>query len=401
MVKNAKPGRHADGNGLYLYVKPTGGKSWVLRIQVAGQRRDIGLGTVDASPRASGKGEDSPIVMPILQRKVLSLAEARDKASMLRSAAKSGLDPVEERDRERKSIITFKAAAKIAHEALKEGWAEKGAKTFINSLEIHTFPVFGDKRVDAITAADITKALAPIWTSKPDMGRKVRQRIGTVLNFAHGKGWRATEAPGKSVTVGLPRQPQGTNYKAMPYADVPGLIWQIKADAPTTGRRALLFQILTAARPGEVRRARWGQIDLKNADWHRPADIMKGVHAAPHTVTLSSSAVALLSEIRGERESKPDDLVFSGQHGGLISDMTMTKVLRTAGHDYDVHAFRSSFRDWAAEKMPEIPDPVAEAAIAHIVPDKVVRAYKRTTFLDMRRQLLEAWGQFVMSQVQV
>jgi len=131
MVKNAKPGRHADGNGLYLYVKSTGGKSWVLRIQVAGQRRDIGLGTVDASPRASGKGEDLPIVMPILQRKVLSLAEARDKASMLRSAAKSGLDPIEERDRERKSLPRFKATAKIADEALKEGWAKKGAKTFI------------------------------------------------------------------------------------------------------------------------------------------------------------------------------------------------------------------------------------------------------------------------------
>ncbi|KQM57150.1 MULTISPECIES: tyrosine-type recombinase/integrase [unclassified Sphingomonas] len=394
-VKNAKPGRHADGDGLYLFVKPTGAKTWLLRVQVEGKRRDIGLGTVDVSSRAAGKGEASPIIIPILQRKILTLAEARDKAAMLRVAAKSGLDPVAERDRERLKIPKFRDAAKAAHLALKEGWSEKGAATFINSLETHTFKAIGDIRVDAVTAADISSALAPIWTTKVDMARKVRQRIGTVLNFAHGKGWRATEAPGRSVTVGLPRQPKGGNYLAMPYADVPAFVAGLVAQPSTTGRSALLFQIYTAARPGEVRGARWGQIDLDMREWNRPASLMKGNDASSHTVTLNDAAVALLKQTKGDATPKPDQLVFPGQRGGMLSDMTMNKVLRTAGQPFDAHGFRSSFRDWAAEKMPEIPDPVAEAALAHIVSDKVVRAYKRTTFVEMRRKLLGGWGEFL------
>lgn len=399
-ARNAKPGRHADGEGLYLLVKPSGAKTWVLRVQVDGKRRDIGLGTLDTSSRSPGKGEATPITIPLLQRKILTLAEAREKASMLRNAAKSGLDPILERDRERRSIPTFRAAAKSAHQALKEGWTEKGAQTFINSLQNHAFEKLGDKRVDAIASADITEALEPIWMAKPDMARKVRQRIGTVLNFAHSKGWRASEAPGRSVGVGLPRQPKGTNYAAMPYADVPGFVSKLRAEAPTAGRRALLLQILTAARPGEVRGARWEQIDLAAAEWKRPAELMKGVDADAHTVTLSNAAVALFEEIKQERAPKPSDLVFVGARGGKLSDMTMNKVLRTAKQPYDAHGFRSSFRDWAAEQMPEIPDPVAEAALAHVVPDKVIRAYKRTTFIEMRRKLLEAWGGYCVGSVQ-
>lgn len=394
-VKNAKPGRHADGQGLYLLVKPTGAKSWLLRVQTDGKRRDIGLGSLDVSPRASGRGEASPIVIPILQRKILTLAEAREKAAMLRVAAKSGLDPVAERDRERLRIPTFRETAKAAHLALKGGWSTKGADEFIRSLENHTFKVIGDVRVDAIAVADITSVLAPIWTTKPDMARKVRQRIGTVLNFAHGKGWRATEAPSRSVTVGLPRRPKGGNFRAMPYDDVPKFVAGLAAQPSTAGRSALLLQIYTAARPGEVRGARWGQIDLEKREWNRPASLMKGNDAAAHTVTLNDAAVALLTQMKGDETPKPDQLVFAGLRGGMLSDMTMNKVLRTAKQPYDAHGFRSSFRDWAAEKMPEIPDPVAEAALAHVVPDKVVRAYKRTTFLEMRRKLLDGWGKFL------
>jgi integrase len=392
-VKNAKSGRHADGDGLYLLVKPTGAKSWLLRIQVDGKRRDIGLGTADTSPRAAGKGEDSPIDIPILHRKLLTLAEAREKASMLRAAAKAGLDPIAERDKERKAAPTFRAAAKAAHEALKEGWTEKVAMTFIKSLENHAFEKIGNKRVDSITAADITAALTPIWTSKPDMARKVRQRIGTVLNFAHGKGWRSTEGPVRSVSVGLPRQPKGGNYAAMPYADLPNFVHELRSKAPTQGRRALLLLIFTAARPGEVRRGRWKQLDLSRQDWNRPADIMK--ERVPHTVTLNTPALELLEEIKAEREPKAGDLFFPNRTGNPLSDMTMNKVLRSAGLPFDAHGFRSSFRDWAAEMMPHIPDPVAEAALAHSVPDAVVRAYKRTQFLELRRQLLHAWGNFV------
>ncbi|MDE0878312.1 MAG: integrase arm-type DNA-binding domain-containing protein [Sphingomonas bacterium] len=395
-VKTAKPGRHADGDGLYLLVKPSGARSWVLRVQSDGKRRDVGLGGVEMSSRVTLKPTDEdPLPVPLLHRRILTLAEAREKSGLLRGAAKAGMDPIAERDRERTSVPTFAKAAAAAHQALKDGWADKGANTFIRSLETHAYPAMGTIRVDKITSADITTALTPIWTSKPDMARKVRQRIGTVLNFAHGKGWRPTEAPGRSVTVGLPRQPKGGNYEAMPYADVPSFVADLVAAPPTTGRAALLFLIFTAARPGEVRRAAWGQIDDAKADWNRPSSIMKGIDAPPHTVTLNSAALAVLSD-RRPSSAKADTLIFGNTAGGMISDMTMNKVLRTAGLSYDAHAFRSSFRDWAAEKMPEIPDPVAEAAIAHVVPDKVVRAYKRTVFLEMRRKLLEAWGKFVM-----
>lgn len=396
-VKNAKPGRHADGEGLYLMVKPTSAKSWLLRVQVEGKRTDVGLGSVDTSTKGAGQTDGSPIAIPILQRRVLTLGQAREKAGLLRSAAKSGLDPIAERDRERRAVPKFRDVAKDTHQALKEGWSVKGAKTFLSSLQNHAFPTLGDKRIDVITADDISTVLAPIWTTKPDMARKVRQRIGTVLNFAHGKGLRATEAPGKSVTVGLPRQPPGGNYSAMPYADVPSFVTDIRAKVSTNGRMALLFQIYTAARPGEVRAARWGQIDFAKRDWNRPAEMMKGVHAPPHTVTLNEGAVDLLKRLLGDREPLCDELIFPGQRGAMLSDMTLNKIIRAAGLPYDTHAFRSSFRDWAAEKMPEIPDPVAEAAIAHAVPDKVVRAYKRTNFVDMRRTLLQAWGSFVMS----
>jgi integrase len=152
--------------------------------------------------------------------------------------------------------------------------------------------------------------------------------------------------------------------------------------------------ILAPARPGETRTARWKHVDLQKKEWKRPAEVMK--NKKPHTVTLNAPAVALLRRLQQERSPKPDDLLFPGRGGSPLSDMTLTAALKTAKQPYDAHGFRSSFRDWAAEKMPEIPDPVAEAALAHVVPDKVIRAYKRTQFVEMRRKLLEAWGGFIV-----
>ena len=394
-IKSAKPGRHGDGGGLYLMVKPSGAKSWLLRIQAEGIRRDVGLGAVDVSPRIPG--EIRPLdSVPLLHRRTLSLADAREKARQLREMTKAGRDPIVERDRDRQGVPTFETAARDAHAALKDGWATKNAAAFLSTLEEHAFPKLGPLRVDRIEASDIRDMLAPIWLTIPVAAKKVRQRVGTVLSFAKSKGWRASEAPGRSVTVGLPRQPKGGNFDAMPYSDVPAFVAELSEKAPTKGRQALLMLIYTAARPGEVRNARWGQIDFEKRDWHRPGEMMKGADASSHTVTLNDAAVNLLEQLKGDRQPKPTELVFAGKTGAKLSDMTMNKVLRTAGLTYDAHAFRSSFRDWAAEKMPEIPDPVAEAALAHVVPDKVIAAYKRTKFVEMRRTLLEDWGMFVM-----
>lgn len=367
-VRNAKAGRHGDGGGLYLLVKASGARSWMLRVQRDGKRRDIGLGSVAA----------------------LNLSEARDKAAELRKHALNGRDPIAERDRDRRPLPTFKQAAHAAHQDLKSGWAPKHAAAFISSLEDHVFGTLGSRRVDTIDATHVRDLLAPIWTRIPSMARKIRQRIGTVLNYAHAKGWRAHEAPMKSVTLGLARQSGGRNFAAMPYAEVPDLMTAIRARQQTTGRDALMFLLLTAARSGEVRSARWSHVDLDAGNWHRPANLMKGRIA--HTVTLSPHAIELLRRRFENSSPRPDDLIFPARGNRQLSDMTISKVLKDASVPYTVHGFRSSFRDWAAEAMPHIPDPVAEAALAHVVPDKVIAAYKRTTFLALRRELLTAWG---------
>ncbi len=386
-VRNAKAGRHADGDGLYLLVKPTGGRSWLLRVQADGRRRDIGLGSVDLNPRT----ESDLIDIPLLHRKRLSLSEARDKCAVLRKAATAGLDPVLERDKDRRGIPTFEQAAEQTHAALKRGWAPRQQDAFLSSLRIHVLPLLGRLRVDHIAARDIQSVLEPIWTTKPDTARKVRQRIGMVLNFAYSKGWRQAEAPQKSVSMALPKPLKGGNYAAMPYAEVPAFVAALSGKPGSVGRLALLFTILTAARSGEVRYARWSHIDRREKLWKRPAELMKGRHE--HVVTLSDEAIAILDRIEPLRTG-PDGLCFPSSRSTPLSDMTLSKILRDSGLHVTVHGFRSSFRDWAAETKPNVPDAVAEAALAHTVSDKVVAAYKRTNFIELRRELLTAWGLF-------
>ncbi|WP_426265165.1 tyrosine-type recombinase/integrase [Sphingomonas sp. PWP1-2] len=393
-VKSAKPGRHGDGKGLCLIVKPSGGKSWVLRIQHGGKRQDIGLGSLDLSARSPEDRRESE-KMSILLRRDLTLAEAREKADELRKFAKSGRDPIAERDRDRAATPDFKKAAELAHAALKDGWEAKNAAAFLSRLETHAYPLLGKVPVDEIDSGEIQDALKAIWLSKPAMARKVRQHIATVLNYAKSKSWRDSEAPSKSVSVGLPNQPEGGNFDAMPYAEVPAFVADLMSKPDTNGRLALLLVIFAPARPGEARHARWKHINFDKREWSRPAEMMKNKKA--HTITLNAPAIALLKRLKDERSPKPDDLIFPGRGGSPLSDMTLTAALKTAKQPYDAHGFRSSFRDWAAEKMPAMPDPVVEAAMSHLVPDKVIRAYKRTKFIEMRRELLDAWGLYVIA----
>jgi len=389
-IKNAKPGRYADGDGLYLLVKATGARSWLLRVQVEGKRRDIGLGSVDLL----GKRDPAEENVPILSRRRLTLAEAREKAGILCRLAKAGRDPIIERDKDRSHVPTFKEATTKCHADLKSGWSQRNAAAFLASLEDHAFPALGRYRVDHIEASHIRDMLAPIWTEIPTMARKVRQRVGIVLNYAKAKGWRASEAPGKSVTMGLARGHKGGNFAAMPYAEVPALMATLEAKTVTVGRLALRFLILTGARSGEVRNATWAQVETDKKLWNRPAAIMK--NGLQHSVTLSNAALSVLEEAKAIRTSeKADAPIFPSSKGGAISDMTISKIMRDMNLPYVPHGFRSSFRDFAAEQMPHIPDPVAEAALAHAVQDKVVASYKRTDFLVMRRQLLDAWATYL------
>ncbi len=378
-VKNAKPGRHGDGGGLYLLVKPTGARSWLLRTRVAGEsrRRDIGLGSLAK----------------------LSLAEAREEAAKLLKHALNGRDPVTERDRKAFIAKTFREAVAATHEAKASGWAPKTADAFLSSLEEHAFPTLGDLLVEHIDASDVARALKPIWTDKPAMAVKVRHRIGVVLSFAKASKWRTTDAPMRELGHLLSRQEAGGAMAAMPYAEIPAFLASLEASTMTTGRQALMFAIATAARSGEVRKAQWEQIDFDKRLWNRPADIMKSKVA--HTVTLSKYAIGLLQRARGDVDA-PTGLIFPARSGKTpLSDMTLSKIMRAANLAYVPHGFRSSFRDWAAELMPMIPDAVAEAALAHTIPDKVAKAYKRTQLIELRRQLLDAWGTFLAGESNV
>ena len=233
--------------------------------------------------------------------------------------------------------------------------------------------------------------LAPIWLEKPETAGRVRQRVATVLNYAHSQGWRATEAPMRTVASGLPRRTKTnskarTHFAAMPYADLPAFMKKLQSQAQTVGRQALAFTILCAARSGETRGAIWSEIDLDASLWIIPGSRMKT--GEPHTVPLSACAVRILKDRQRESKAAPSDLIFPGAKGQL-SDATMAKVFRLDGGGmYTVHGTaRSSFRDWAAE-MTSFPKEVAEAALAHANPNEVEAAYLRTKYLDQRRELM-------------
>lgn len=371
-VKNAKPGRHGDGGGLYLLVSQTGAKSWMIRIQTGGKRRDIGLGSASD----------------------FTLEEARDRARELRKVARTGGDPIAARDKREVVPPSFEEAAKACHEAQAPGWSERHAAAFLSTLELHAFPKIGSLRVDSIDEKDLLTVLSPLWSTKPAAARKIRQRLGLVLDYAKGHRWRDTGAPRDSLRSLLAKQAEGGNFASMPYEDVPQFMSVLMAKKPSVGRIALEFAILTAARGGEVRSALWSHIDLEKREWKRPAALMKNKKA--HTVTLSDDAIAVLRKVEKYRTTLKDCLVFPGSGGRQMSDMTLATHVRDTG--YTVHGFRSSFRTWAAERMPAVPEAVAESALSHTIPDQVIRAYNRAKFLEMRRFLLDSWGRFAASR---
>jgi integrase len=381
---SAKPGRHSDGGGLYLLVQPTGSKSWVLRVQHRGRRRDFGLGRFVA--------ESIDVDLPIQKRRSLTLAQAREKARLGRELAKAGINPSVIWRVEEEVAPSFAHAAEEYHAQVSKGWRNgKHGDQWLATLRTYAFPLIGPSPVDEIDAVAIQRVLTPIWLTKSETARRVRQRIGVVLDYAHGKGWRESEAPMRAVTqlLGGLRQPKGTNFAAMPYRALPEFMAALRDGEFSIGRLALQFLILTAARSGEVRKARWRDFDLNTNEWRVPAGNTKS--GKLHIVPLVPRAGEILRQIADILGSDPDDLVFPGLNG-MMSDATLAKALRTnGGGGFTVHGFRSSFRDWAAETG--FPDAWAEAALAHTNPNRTESAYRRTTFFEQRKEkLMPAWA---------
>lgn len=390
-VRNAKPGRLSDGNGLYLLVKPSRSMSWVLRVQYQGARRDFGLGTVTHDPINAD--------IPIHRKKLLTLGDAREKARIGRALAKAGINPSEHwrQDEDEAPPRTFKDVASECHRQSKKGWRNgKHREEWLGSLERYAFTVIGNLPVEKIDAADVQKVLLPIWLSKGETARRVKQRIGVVLDYAHAKSLRSTEAPMRAVNQlmrGI-KQPRRGNFAAMSYKDLPAFMQKLGAGDLSVGRLALQFLILTAARSGEVRKVQWKDIDTEALEWRVPPEKAKADKL--HVVPLVPAAIGLLEQMQGLFPHNPDDLVFPGLKG-MMSDATMAKVLRKSGAgEYTVHGFRSTFRDWAADIG--FADAWAEAALAHSNPNKTEAAYRRTTYFEQRRdKLMPRWADFAIA----
>ena len=365
----SEPGRYGDGEGLFLLVGKRGGKSWMVRVQKEGRRRDFGLGSASK----------------------VTLALARDRARQVRSQVEAGIDPVAERAKAA-GIPTFREAAAKVHAEHKGGWKnEKHRKQWLATLETYAFPAFGDLGVDKVDAPAVRDALAAIWLAKPETARRLRQRIATVIDWAVAKGYRDASLAMPVIDKALPKQrTKAKHHAALPYADLPVFTAQLR-ERESMGRLALEAVILTAARSGEVRLMTWGELDLEAATWVVPAERMKA--GREHVVPLSSQAVNLFTRMKAHRRGDTD-LVFPGaKRGKPLSDMTLTKVLRDMDLDAVPHGFRSTFRDWVGEET-TWPAEIAEAALAHVIADKTQAAYERGTKLEKRRELMAAWADY-------
>lgn len=374
-VKNlTKPGRYSDGEGLLLKIGPTGGRSWIVRVQTNGRRRDVGLG--------DARG--------------VSLIEAREAATDIRKKARLGTDPLAGRQQQRLLVPTFKDAAEMVHNELLKGWKNgKHTDQWLTTLKSYAFPKLGRLPVDQIEGPLIRDLLASIWLEKPETARRVKQRIGTVLDWSYSKGYRPSEAPMRSISKGLPRQSKKKgHFAAMAHAQIPAFVASLEVARRSIGKLAIQALILTASRSGEIRGAKWSEFSDDLGEWVIPASRMKvGVE---HRVPLSQAARAVFRQAASVRFNGCD-FVFPGQaRFSPLSDMTLLKVLRDANLGVTVHGFRSTFRDWIADET-DYPREIAEAALAHTLENKVEAAYRRTDFFEKRRKLMEEWGAFCTS----
>ncbi len=386
-----KPGRHTDGDGLHLYVKSSGRRTWVLRFMKNRRSRDMGLGSYPA----------------------VSLKQAREVAAVAREKLDLGVDPVLDRSRRSRAGMerTFRVAAEQLIADKASGWRnEKHAWQWRRTLEQFTYPVLGDRCVQDIDSDAVMQVLRPIWDVKPETASRLRGRIEAVLDAATARGWRSGENPARwkghlaarLPSAGKVRAPE--HYPSLPWQQVTAFIAELRKREGMS-HRAIEFVILTAARSGEARGATWSEIDFQTAIWTIPAKRMKAWKL--HRVPLSGAAITLLRSVWLDG-MRPTDLIFSGMRSGQpLSDMSLTAVLRKMNATSDeshapwrdgitggpivVHGFRSSFRVWAGEET-SYPREVVEAALAHANRNRVEATYARTDLVEKRRPLMTEWA---------
>ena len=364
-----KAGRYCDGQGLYLAVQPSGSRSWVLRVTVHGRRRELGLGGY-------------PLV---------SLDEARVRALVDRKLARGGDDPLAER-RRRDSTPTFAAAAQRVWTQLRPGWRSgKYARDWMSGLARLAFPRLGAMPVSDVTSADVVETLRPIWHARPATARRVRRRIGTVMEWALAMEYRADNPCDRIGPILGRRRHVATHMRALPHGAVAAAVGAVRASRTRpVVKLAFELLVLTAARSGEVRGAHWTELNLADRVWTIPAMRMKG--GREHRVPLCGRAVELLDAARTLGDGGP--LAFPTARGRPLKDTALSGPLHELGIAAVPHGFRSSFRDWAAEET-DHPREVVEAALAHAVRNPVEAAYARSDLFERRRRLMDDWGAYL------
>lgn len=364
--QTTEPGKYYDENGLYLRIKPSGAKTWAQKIIINGRQRELGLGSAA----------------------LVTLSEAREMARIYRKAAREGRDPIAERKRE-SSVPTFDEAVAQVFALHEPSWRnKKHAAQFRTTLEQYVSPVCGQKKVNDVTSQDVMTALTPIWITKAETARRVKQRIGVVMKWAIAQGHRQDD-PSFAIEQAMPKVVRSTKQrKSIHYDKVADCLDAVRESraSPAT-KLAIEFLILTAARSGEVRLAAWQEISIEQGLWKIPADRMKG--KAEHVVPLSDRSIEVLTQARALGGG---NLIFPGAKAERpMSDMTMSKLIKELGFDADVHGFRTSFRVWIQERTDTLFE-VAEKALAHKTKNKVVAAYARSDLMEQRRLLMQRWA---------
>ena len=372
-VRSAPPGHHIDGNGLYLYVQPTGARSWIQRLVIRGKRCELGLGSVALVP----------------------LAEAREKAVANRKLAREGGDPLAEK-RRLQSVPTFAEAAAAVVEQKQAGWKNaEQVRAWRNSLRRYAFPRIGTRPVSEVESGDVLAVLSPIWHAKPVIARAVRQRIHAVLEWAVAMNLRNDNPADRVRPVLGPQRNIVEHMRALPHRKVAAALAAVRASRKQpVDKLAFEFLVLTAARSGEVRGARWDEMDTAGRVWTLSARRMK--MKRDHRVPLCGRAMEVLDAARTLGDGA---LVFSPGGGQPLDVQRFRRLLARCGVDCVPHGFRSSFRDWAAEET-DHPREVIEAALAHVVQNPVEAAYARSDLFERRRRLMADWAAYLGAERQ-
>jgi integrase len=378
------PGRYSDAHQLYLQVQSPTNKSWLFRYTFDGRERFMGLGPLHT----------------------IGLEEARERARQARKTLLDGADPLAvraaeaaQRALEAARTITFEVAAKTYYQSHEASWKNaKHRQQFLNTLNTYVFPKIGKLPVADIDTGLVLKCIESIWQDKTETANRTRGRIEAVLDWATVRGYRKGDNPARwrghlsEVLPARGRIQKTNHHAALPFVEIPEFMSELRAREGVAAR-ALEFTILTVARTGETIGAMWHEIDLKEKIWTIPAGRMKA--SKEHRVPLSNRALEILRALPRE---KKNPFVFIGSRKGGLSNMAMASVLGRIGRDdITVHGFRSTFRDWAAERT-AYPNHVVEMALAHVIGDKVEAAYRRGDLFAKRLRLIADWAKFVITK---